>query len=86
MVSLIKRSILLLFELFYMPINRRTNKQELKIANKNYTIEIHINLSLFVNIKSYYKFPFFKPFLFAKYLEAADKLGLHLLNHQDLFL
>ena len=31
-VSLIKKSTLLLLELFCIPINKRTNKQELKIA------------------------------------------------------
>ena len=34
-VLLIKKSTLLLFELFCIPINKSTNKQELKIAAKN---------------------------------------------------
>ncbi len=34
-VSLIKKSTLLLFELFCIPINKSTNKQELKIAECN---------------------------------------------------
>ena len=33
--SVINKSTLLLFELFCIPINRRANKQELKIAVKN---------------------------------------------------
>ena len=35
MVSLINKSILLLFELFCIPINKIANKQELKIAENN---------------------------------------------------
>ena len=34
-VSLIKKFTLLLFELFCIPINKSTNKQELKITEKN---------------------------------------------------
>ncbi len=34
-VSLIKKSTLLLFELFCMPINKSKNKQELKIPENN---------------------------------------------------
>ena len=34
-VSLIKKSTLFLFELFCIPINKSTNKEELKIAVKN---------------------------------------------------
>ena len=34
-VSLIKKSTLLLLELFCIPINKNTNKQELKIAEFN---------------------------------------------------
>ena len=34
-VSLIKKLILLLFELFCIPINKIANKQELKIAEEN---------------------------------------------------
>ncbi len=34
-VSLIKKSTLLLFELFCIPINKTINKQELNIAAKN---------------------------------------------------
>ncbi len=34
-VSLIKKSTLLLFELFCIPINKIKNKHELKIADKN---------------------------------------------------
>ena len=35
MVSFINRFILLLFELFWIPINKRTNKQVLKTDEKN---------------------------------------------------
>ena len=35
MVSFINKFTLLLFELFWIPINKRTNKQELKIDEKN---------------------------------------------------
>ena len=35
MVSSISKSTLLLFELFCIPINKRKNKQELKIADNN---------------------------------------------------
>ena len=39
-VSLIKKSTFLLFELFWMPINKNKNKQELKIpANNNLLIK-----------------------------------------------
>ena len=34
-VSLINMSTLLLFELFWIPINKSANKQELKIAENN---------------------------------------------------
>ena len=35
MVSFINKFTLLLFELFWIPINKRTNKQELKTDEKN---------------------------------------------------
>ena len=60
-VSSISKSTSLLFELFWIPINKSINKHELKIAVKNnFFIKklIYLNLNI-INFKSSYKFRFF---------------------------
>ena len=60
-VSSISKSTSLLFELFWIPINKSINKHELNIAVKNnFLIKklIYLNLNI-VNSKSCYKFRFF---------------------------
>ena len=60
-VSSNSKSTSLLFELFWIPINKSINKHELKIAVKNnFFIKklIYLNLNI-INFKSSYKFRFF---------------------------
>ena len=60
-VSSISKSTSLLFELFWIPINKSMNKHELKIAAKNnFLIKklIYLNTNN-INFKSCYKFRFF---------------------------
>ena len=58
-VSLINKSTLFLFELFCIPMNKITNKQELNIdAKNNFLIKKFISINNFFNFKSYCKFRF----------------------------
>ena len=59
--SLINNSTLLLFELFCIPINKRKNKQELKIADKNnFLIMMLIKVNSLIQIlKQIIDFAFF---------------------------